>query len=112
MKVILFAAILALSVQSSALAAGWVDGGDVFDLPPFPYVSVEKPITVEYVSPTTLTLPTENPPPVVVIQYRRSFAMKHPKLHKIGRKIRRTCSVLLPIVEFAGACGQVVTAVR
>jgi len=41
-----------------------------------------------------------------------TFAMKHPKLHAIGRKIRRTCQVLLPVVEFCGSAAQIVTAIR
>ncbi len=43
---------------------------------------------------------------------KESFAVRHPKLHKAGRKIRRTCTVLLPVVEFAGACAQVASYVR
>lgn len=37
-----------------------------------------------------------------------SFAMKHPKMHKAGRKIRRTCQRLTPVVAFGGSCAQIV----
>ena len=36
------------------------------------------------------------------------FALRHPKLHRIGRKIRRTCQVLNPVVQFAGSAACVV----
>lgn len=44
---------------------------------------------------------------VVMAYHKLSFAEKHPKLHKAGRKIRRTCQVLLPVVQFAGSAAQV-----
>jgi hypothetical protein len=37
-----------------------------------------------------------------------SFAMRHPKLHKTGVKIRRTCQRLQPIAAFGGSCAQIV----
>lgn len=40
------------------------------------------------------------------------FAVKHPRLHRIGRKIRRTCTVLQPVASFAGSCAQIVTMFR
>lgn len=40
---------------------------------------------------------------------KQSFAMRHPKLHWCGRKLRRTCQVLNPIVQFAGATAQCIT---
>lgn len=36
-----------------------------------------------------------------------SWTARHPRLHRVGRKIRRTCQVLLPVVEFGGATCQV-----
>ncbi|MDE2101814.1 MAG: hypothetical protein KGL39_31500 [Patescibacteria group bacterium] len=36
-----------------------------------------------------------------------SFAERHPVLHRAGRKIRRTCQILLHIVSFAGSAAQV-----
>lgn len=38
-----------------------------------------------------------------------SFAMKHPKLHKAGRRLRRTCQICQPVVSFLGSVGQCVT---
>ncbi|MBS2008233.1 MAG: hypothetical protein JST01_14390 [Cyanobacteria bacterium SZAS TMP-1] len=43
---------------------------------------------------------------------KQSFAMKHPKLHKAGRKFRRTCQILQPIVSFGGSCAQIVTSIK
>lgn len=44
----------------------------------------------------------------MVIAEKQPFALRHPKLHKTGRKIRRTCQILQPIVSFGGSCAQIV----
>jgi hypothetical protein len=43
---------------------------------------------------------------------RKSFAAKHPVLHRRWRRLRRICQAVNPVVEFAGNCAQVVTAAR
>jgi hypothetical protein len=45
-------------------------------------------------------------------QHKETFAVRHPKIHKAVRKGRKFCQLSLPVVQFAGACAQVVTAVR
>lgn len=46
------------------------------------------------------------------VTIKERFSSKHPKLHWCGRKIRRTCQILNPIVQFVGSAAQIVTAVR
>lgn len=41
-----------------------------------------------------------------------TFSQRHPKLHKTGRRIRRSCQILLPVAQFAGSVAQIVTTVR
>ncbi len=43
----------------------------------------------------------------MVVPAKQPFTVRHPKLHKVGRKIRKTCQVLLPVVQFAGSTAQV-----
>lgn len=38
---------------------------------------------------------------------KQNFSQRHPRLHKAGRFIRRTCQILNPIVSFAGSAAQV-----
>jgi hypothetical protein len=49
---------------------------------------------------------------VQAVVMKHSFAERHPKLHKVGRKVRRTCQVMLPVLQAAGAAAQVVYAIR
>lgn len=37
------------------------------------------------------------------------FAVRHPKLHKAGRRVRQTCQRLQPVVSFVGSCAQIAT---
>lgn len=37
------------------------------------------------------------------------FSIRHPKLHNVGRRIRRTCATLAPIVNFVGSVAQCAT---
>jgi hypothetical protein len=49
---------------------------------------------------------------VQAVVMKHSFAERHPKIHKVGRKVRRTCQVMLPVLQAAGAAAQVVYAIR
>jgi hypothetical protein len=42
----------------------------------------------------------------------QTFAERHPKLHKWGRKIRKTCQILTPLVSFCGSVAQIVVALK
>lgn len=48
--------------------------------------------------------PTSNLP--VPPLRKLSFAVKHPKLHKIGRGFRRSCQVSLPVLQAAACVSQ------
>src|SRR6185437_806433 len=39
---------------------------------------------------------------------KQTFAERHPKMHKVGRKVRGTCQVFQPVVAFGGSCAQIV----
>jgi hypothetical protein len=47
-----------------------------------------------------------------VLVRKQPFAVRHPKLHKAGRKIRKTAQIFQPIVSFVGSVAQVAVAVR
>lgn len=51
---------------------------------------------------------TYEPPPK---SSKKPFAMRHPKLHKLGRKTRKLCQIGKPVVDFAGSCAQIFIAI-
>ena len=80
-------------------------------------------ITVSLIAVLSLSLPVNasNATTVIVGEdmngqhvtvVKRSFAQKHPRLHKVGRRMRKLCVTLSPIVSVAGSAAQVVSMLR
>jgi len=53
--------------------------------------------------------PVREPAPEVVTKKKEIFSVRHPKLHKIGRKVRKTAQICQPVIQCLGSVGQIVT---
>lgn len=75
---------------------------------------VLEPLAKKVAAPPAERAPVTKLAPVTNPAYPKKipFSVKHPKWHKTGRYFRKTCQVGYPLVQFFGACAQVVTSIR
>jgi hypothetical protein len=79
--------------------------------PRFDYWRMGISISSDY-TPAPPQLSPEMPPArPVTFTTKPSFATKHPRLHKIGRKIRRTCQIIQPVLNVANLGVQIAACV-
>lgn len=46
---------------------------------------------------------------VVHVPDKQPFSVKHPRLHKYGRKLRRVCQLLQPVLSATASSAQIAT---